>query len=123
MVVTELGGVHKNPYMNKDMRHIVLKLLLLKRIKGGRTYSYALIKEFSNDRISGLLQKEQGSVKNDIYNTINALEKSGYIKVVAEAGKIRPKKYYTITKSGNSALLQTKRLFMGSMKSLMKILG
>jgi DNA-binding PadR family transcriptional regulator len=123
MVGTGLGGVHGNPYMNKDMRHMVLKLLILKRIKSGRTYSYALIKEFSNDGISGLLQKEHGNVKNDIYNTINALEKSGYIKVKAESGKIRPKKYYTITKSGNSALLQTKKLFMGSMKSLMKILG
>jgi len=109
--------------MNKDMRHMVLKLLILKRIKSGRTYSYALIKEFSNDHISGLLQKEQGSVKNDIYNTINALEKSGYIKVKVESGATRPKKYYTITKSGNSTLLQTKRLFIESMKSLMKILG
>lgn len=120
------GGLEpfpKDPYMNKDMRHIVLKLLLLKRIKGGRTYSYALVKEFSNDKISGLLQKKQDNVKNDIYNTINALEKSGYIKVKAETGKIRPKKYYTITKSGNSALLQTKKLFMSSMKGLMKILG
>jgi DNA-binding PadR family transcriptional regulator len=123
MIEGGLNSVHENPYMNKDMRHMVLKLLILKRIKSGRTYSYALIKEFSNERISGLLQKDHTNVKNDIYNTINALEKSGYIKVKAETGKIRPKKYYTITKSGNAALLQTKRLFMGSMKNLMKILG
>ena len=116
-------NIHENPYMNKDMRHIVLKLLILKRIKDGMTYSYALLKEFSNDRMSHLLQKEQGSVKNDIYNTINALEKSGYIKAKAEAGKTRAKKYYTITKSGNVALLRTKKLFIGSMKNLMKILG
>lgn len=121
MVGKGLGGV-QNPYINKDMRHMMLKLLLLRRIKSGRTYSYALIKEFSNERIPKILQKKPGSVKNDIYNTINALEKSGYIRVKVETDRMRVKKYYTITKSGNYALAQTKRLFMNSMKSLMEIL-
>ena len=113
----------QNHYMNKDMRHIVLKLLILKRIKSGRTYSYALLKEFSNDRISGLLQKEKGNVKNDIYNTINALEKSGYIKVKADVNNARLKKYCTLTRSGKATLAQTKRIFISSMKSLMEIMG
>ena len=113
---------NQDHYMNKDMRHIVLKLLILKRIKSGRTYSYALLKEFSNDRISGLLQKEKGNVKNDIYNTINALEKSGYIKVRAGAYKARSKKYYALTSSGKLALAQTKKIFISSMRSLIEIM-
>ena len=122
MVINKL--VDQNPsYMSKDMRHIVLKLLILKRIKSGRTYSYALLKEFSNDRISGLLQKEKGNVKNDIYNTINALEKSGYIKVKADVNNARLKKYCTLTRSGKATLAQTKRIFISSMKSLMEIMG
>lgn len=69
-----------------------------------------------------MLQKDLKNVKNDIYNTINALEKSGYIKAKAEMGEMHFKKYYTITESGSSALAQTKKLFMSSMKSLMQIL-
>ena len=34
-----------NPYMTKDMAHIVLKLVLLRRIQKKDVYSYALIKE------------------------------------------------------------------------------
>ena len=115
-----VSGLHH--YMNKDMRHMVLKLMLLRKIKGGKTYSYALIKEFGNAKISSLLQKDYGDVKNDIYNTIKVLEESGYIKAKAEMGGTRFKKYYTITRSGRAALAQTKRLFMDSMKGLMQIL-
>ena len=122
MINEGFGPARKNSYMNKDMRHIVLKLLILKRIKSGRTYSYALLKEFSNDRISGLLQKEKGNVKNDIYNTINALEKSEYIKVSAGADKARSKKYYVLTSSGKLALAQTKKIFISSIRSLIEIM-
>jgi DNA-binding PadR family transcriptional regulator len=121
MVGKSEGGI-LNPCMDKDMRHIVLKLLILKRIKDGRTYSYALIKEFSNERISKLLKTEPSNVKNDIYNTINTLEKSGYILMKVKADNKRIKKYYTLTKSGSSALAQTKKLFANSMRSLMEIL-
>ena len=114
--------VDQNHYMNKDMRHIVLKLLILKSIKNGKTYSYALVKKFSNDRVSKLLQKKQDNVKNDIYNTINALEKSGYIKAKAGVHNERAKKYYTLTRSGKETLAQTKKIFVSSMKSLMEIM-
>ncbi len=114
--------VDQNRYMSKDMRHIVLKLLILKSIKNGKTYSYALVKKFSNAHISGLLQKEDGNVKNDIYNTINALEKSGYIRVKAGSNNARSKKYYTLTGSGKATLEQTKKIFLSSMKSLMEIM-
>ena len=122
MVINKL--VDQNPsYMSKDMRHIVLKLLILKSIKNGKTYSYALVKKFSNDRVSRLLQKDDGNVKNDIYNTINALEKAGYIKAKAGSNNARSKKYYTLTRSGKATLVQTKRIFISSMKSLMEIMG
>jgi DNA-binding PadR family transcriptional regulator len=120
MVINKLAD--QNRYMSKDMRHIVLKLLILKSIKNGKTYSYALVKKFSNDRISGMLQKKDGEVKNDIYNTINALEKSGYIKAKSGVNNERSKKYYTLTSSGKATLAQTKRIFLSSMKSLMEIM-
>jgi DNA-binding PadR family transcriptional regulator len=88
------------------------------------TYSYALFKEL--ERRKGFIShlKEHGmDVKSDIYNTVKALEKSGYIKVDVRVEGGRLKKYYSITKSGRGVLRQTKRVLMASMNSLMDILG
>ena len=118
----ELGKqMHGNPYMTKDMARIVLKLILLRRIQKSEVYSYALIKEFDNPRISGLLKKKSG-VKNDIYNVVKVLEQTGYIKSTARMDAGRLKKYYSITPKGKIALKESKRLFMESMKGLMMIL-
>ncbi|MDE1810788.1 MAG: hypothetical protein KGH66_01995 [Candidatus Micrarchaeota archaeon] len=112
-----------NPYMTKDMKRQVLKLMVLRRIRAGRAYSYAIIKELGNEHLSMFLKKDTGSVKNDVYNTINALERSGYIKFTPASKLAGGKKYCVITAQGRSVLLESKRLFIESMKELMKILG
>lgn len=109
-----------NPYMTKDMAHMLLKLKLLGRIKHKEVYSYALVKEFDNPTIAGFLKK-RSSIKNDIYNTVKALEKSNYIKVKAKIENNRLKKYYYITNDGKRALRESRNLFLASMKELMKI--
>ncbi len=114
--------IHRNPYMTKDMARIVLKLILLHRIKREGAYSYALIKELDNPRISKLLKK-RSSAKNDIYNTVNILERSGYIKARSKIENGRLKKYYHITARGNDILKESKKLFMRTMRDLMGILG
>jgi DNA-binding PadR family transcriptional regulator len=111
-----------NPYMTKDMARMILKLIILHRIREGEVYSYALIKEFDNPRISGLLKKRSG-VKNDIYNTIKVLDSSGYIRMKTRIEKGRLKKYYYITERGGNALKESKKLFLKSMQELMSILG
>lgn len=113
--------IHDNPYMTKDMARIILKLILLHKIQKAEAYSYALIKDFDNPRISRLLKKSCG-VKNDIYNTVKVLEKSGYIRSKAKKEDGRIKKYYYITKEGENAIEESKRLFLRSMRDLMKIL-
>ena len=110
-----------NPYMTKDLAHIILKLILLKRIEREGVYSYALIKEFDNPKISHFLKKSGSGVKNDIYNTVKALEKSGYITVKAKIETGRLKKYYYITAEGKKAIQESKILFLRSMKELMGI--
>jgi len=112
-----------NPYMTKDFCRIILKLILLRRIQKGDAYSYALIKELDNKKISHLLKKPNSSVKNDIYNTVNSLEKSGLIKVSTKVEGGRLKKYYSITNAGKAALKESKALFVRSMKDLMKIVA
>ena len=109
-----------NPYMTKDMMHIVLKLILLRKIQKREIYSYALIKEFDNPKILHFLKNHSG-VKNDIYNTVKALEKSGYIKMSARINSGRLKKYYRITDRGKKAIRESRALFLKSMKELMKI--
>ena len=111
-----------NPYMTKDLAHLVLKLIVLRRIEKAEVYSYALIKEFDNPKISQFLKKHDSGVKNDIYNTVKALEKSGYISVKAKVEGGRLKKYYYITVQGKKALGASKALFMKSMKELTYII-
>ena len=108
--------------MTKDMSHIVLKLIVLRRIQKSAVYTYALIKEFDRPAMAGLMKKHGMSVKNDLYNTVSALEKSGYIKVRAKTEDGRIKKYYHITGKGAAALSDTKAIFLRSMGELVKIL-
>jgi DNA-binding PadR family transcriptional regulator len=112
-----------HPFMNKDMSHIVLKLVLLRRIEQGEVYSYAMVKELGNSKFSFFLKKYCLDVKNDTYNTLKALEKSGYIKVDSRIENGRLKKYYYITARGKNAIKNSKLLFMKNMKELMKIIG
>lgn len=108
--------------MTKDMSHMILKLIVLRRIEKGEVYSYALIKEFDNKKISGLLKKPGKNVKNDIYNTVKALQKSGYITMKAKVDGNKLKKYYYLTSEGKRAVGESKKLFIKSMKELMEII-
>lgn len=112
-----------HPFMTKDMSHIVLKLVLLRRIKSGEIYSYALVKELTTSRFSGFLKKYCTDAKNDIYNTVKALEKSGYIKVDARIDDGKLKRYYSITERGEDVLKESKEIFLKSMNELMEIVG
>ncbi len=115
---------YSNPYMTKDMSRIVLKLIMLRRIKKRPVYSYALLKEMNdNVHISHFIKKHGGSIKNDVYNTVKALEKSGYIRTNGKIEKGRFKKYYTITRQGTSALDESRKLFHKSMDELVSIIG
>ncbi|MDE1871501.1 MAG: PadR family transcriptional regulator [Candidatus Micrarchaeota archaeon] len=114
---------YEHPFMTKDMARTVLKIVLLKRIERGEIYSYALIKELNASRFSMFLKKYSTDPKNDIYNTVKALEKSGYIKLDARIDGGKLKNYYKITAKGSNALKESKGLFMKSMRELVKILG
>ena len=49
------------------------------------SYSYGLFEGICNTAAaSKFFGKSKAEIKNDIYNTVNALEKSGYIKSVAK---------------------------------------
>ena len=111
----------KVKYLNKDMCRMILKIRLLYRISHKSTYSYALIEEFSHGPVSHLMGKSGKGLKNDVYNTLTSLEKSGFIvsKAKIEGGKL--KNYYHVTSVGKGAIKESKRLMADSFKEIAKI--
>ena len=105
--------------MPMEAKRIILKLRILGRLmEGGKVYSYALIKEF--DKL-GFGDFYGPTLKNDIYNTLRVLEKSGYIKMQAkiEGGKV--KHYYSITKDGAIALKSVGKMMISTVKQAGKL--
>lgn len=109
-------------YMSKDVVHMIHKLKTLAEISKKPIYSYALIEKFSGPNCPKFLKGNTKSMKNDIYNTINALERSGYIKLrpKIEGGKL--KNYCYITPSGRKALAEAKKLLNRSRDTLIEII-
>ncbi len=106
-------------FMTKDMRRTILKIRILVRIKSSSTYPYALIKEFENGHAAAFFGS---TIKNDIYNILGSLEKSGYIKAVVRSSD-NGKKYYVITKKGSSTVASIGKAFkfmMGYANNLLK---
>ncbi len=109
-------------FLSKGVQSIALKLVLLKRIGRKEVYSYALLKELgAKSNFLKHLKHHGMNAKNDIYNTVKALEKSGYIKMDARIEGGRLKKYYSITKSGRTVLRQTRKILRSSVKNLIEI--
>jgi DNA-binding PadR family transcriptional regulator len=110
-------------YLSKDIRHLKLKIILLRAIWKKPSYSYGLIDDFSRDEASTFVIGSTGKeLKNDVYNTLKALEKSKYIKAKAKIEHGKLKNYYHITPEGRRALKESKRLLMRFLKELSGIL-
>lgn len=107
-------------FMTRDMKRTVLKIRILMRIKAGKTYPYALIKEFEATHFNKFVGP---TIKNDTYNSLNALEKSGYIRGVLKTEMGKTKRYYTITKRGIRASTSIKKMFGGMLKYADSMLG
>ncbi|MCL4404463.1 hypothetical protein M1583_00540, partial [Candidatus Marsarchaeota archaeon] len=72
----------KTRYMSKELRRMIFKLMLLAEIKEKKRYPYELINLMSDSRKAHFIGSKRSEIKNDIYNIIRVLEKSGYIKLV-----------------------------------------
>ncbi len=106
--------------MTKEMRRTILKIRILMSIKKKRTYAYAILKEFGSGSFANFIGP---TIKNDIYNSLSALEKSGYIKHSVSVTRSGVKKYYSITAKGLKTSKTLKDAFKESMEYAMKILG
>ena len=120
-MAAKADSLHED-YMRKDVKRIMLKFRLLNEIAQKPSYSYELIDRLCIAAVaSKFFGKPKTEIKNDIYNTINALEKSGYIKSVSrvEGGKL--KNYCYITPLGRKTLRKSRAFFIKSVNILAKI--
>lgn len=111
-------------YIGKDIKRIMLKFRLLNEISQKPSYSYELFDTLCKAAAaSKFFGRNKSEIKNDIYNTINALEKSGYIKSISrvEGGKL--KNYCYITPLGTKTLKRSRAFFHKSVNQLAKIVG
>ncbi len=111
-------------FMTKDVRRIMLKFRLLHEISMKPSYSYELFEGLCKSAAaSKFFGRSKGEIKNDIYNTINALEESGYIKSVSKVKDGKLKNYCYITPLGKNTLRKSKLFFLRSVSELAKIVG
>jgi DNA-binding PadR family transcriptional regulator len=101
----------KENFINKDMKSTMLKLRILRRISNSKINSYTLLKELGANKQFTKYLGGAGELKNEVYNTINGLEKFGYIKSTQKVENSRLKNYYTMTNKGNKTLRSAKRIF------------
>lgn len=113
----------ESKFISRDMRHVILKVKILHCVAKHKTYAYSLIEKFNNSHMQMMLKKSGAALKNDIYNNMKSLERSGYItsKTIVENRKM--KVYYTITKKGKEANSQSKALFKNMIKELNDIMS
>lgn len=104
--------------MPLELKRVILKARILGRLKSGKTYSYAIIKEFEG---SGFCDFFGPTIKNDTYNAFKTLEKAGYISLQpkVEGGKV--KNYYALTKSGDYALKSLGKMMVGTLREANKL--
>jgi hypothetical protein len=73
---------HPDNFMTKDVRRVMLKFRLLHEIAQKPSYSYELFEGLCKSAAaSKFFGRSKAEIKNDIYNTINALEEVGLHKI------------------------------------------
>lgn len=110
--------MEEDKYFSREKKRIILRLRILRRIQVGKAYSYEISKEFGSGHLAKFFGK---NIKNDVYNTINALESSGYIKVSTKVEGGRIKKYYSLTKKGSGVMKSAKRIMNDMAKEVTKL--
>jgi DNA-binding PadR family transcriptional regulator len=104
-------------YITKDMKNGILKIVILSMVKRGNYYPYLLLKDIKKFGPKFIINKD---IKNNVYNTLQALENGGYIKAQHIIEDDKSKKYYRITKVGISALDRTRLMMSKAFKEAMK---
>lgn len=108
-------------WINIEIRRLMLRLIILRRIGEKRTYPYDILKGLSATPMHKMFPNS-ARFKNTVYNTISSLHREGYINSHrSTSGKVT-KIYFTLTPKGKNTLVQAKRTFKSAMVQMAKIL-
>ena len=109
--------------LGKDMKMIMLKFYILGKIsEDSKANPYALIKKIGSCKGSGRMFDGKTEVKDSVYNAVNCLEHSGYIKASQKIEDGRLKKYYTLTGAGKDALKTGRKMFSKSISEMVSVI-
>ncbi len=108
--------------MTRNLRQFIIKMVLMVKIAHGHAYSYELVKELSMHGRMKHFVKDRQALKNEVYNNIASLEKSGFIKSVSASSTGRTRKYYALTPKGRAAIRAAKSGMADTIKSLSRML-
>jgi DNA-binding PadR family transcriptional regulator len=119
-----MGGHEGHPFgalVNNEIRRVMLRLIILRKISEKRTYSYEIVKQ-----LSAYPQRKafgnRARFKNTVYNTIAGLHRDGYIAAQrSRSGKVA-KVYFTLTPKGRKALSEARKAFGTAISSMRRIL-
>ncbi len=104
--------------MGKGFKKDILKVIILTHLGRGAGYPYALLKAMENKRIWIM----EGMTKNDVYNTVGALEKQGFIKGRAVRSGAILRKNYLLTPKGRRIVSASKRAMIRSFREVIKLM-
>ncbi len=108
--------------ISKSLHQFVVKIVLMVKIGRGGAYSYELVKDLSAHGGLKYLAKDREALKNDVYNNIASLEKSGFIKASSAQGGDGKRKYYALTPKGRAAVKAAKTGMRRTLVNLSKML-
>ncbi len=92
----------------------MLKIMVLVHLKKRGMHPYAMLKHFKSVGIPMFSRIK----KSDVYNTINSLEREGYVKYRAMKKGEQMQKRYELTAKGIRAMELSKRIRERAMKDL-----
>jgi DNA-binding PadR family transcriptional regulator len=118
---SKCGPVFPNSYISKELKRIKLKLIIMKKIRANKTYSYAILKDIEKMPFMAMLS-DDGEIKNDVYNTIKALEHDGYIAPDPQTGS-GTRRGYKMTARGLKALTASGAVIKRALKDISQLMG
>ncbi len=98
--------------LDDTMKRGMISAMVLVHLNKRSTYPYALMKNFKASHHPMLSKVD----KSQVYNTLNALERDGFVKSRMTHVGAKQQKMYSITPKGKAVVLSFKRLFFGFVK-------
>ncbi|MGC8669549.1 MAG: PadR family transcriptional regulator [Candidatus Micrarchaeia archaeon] len=109
--------------ISADLKRMLMKLIVLKKISKKKVYAYSLLKELECMPNINFFFKDTKKIKNDLYNILKTLNNEGYIVETQSISNGRIRKYYALTQKGRKSVNEINEEFASAVKNIKKILN